>query len=548
MNNREIYFESIINQLPRLLSLLNRNTGSAAYGCFDRQYWLYRVVDFPCVRHQEAVLTLSLIYGLQHKDNPYFENENILEWIKASIEFWHKIQDKNGSFNEWYPHENSFVGTAFSAYAISESLLCLGEQIKVNSILKIALEGLKKAGDWLIPEMENRAMNQSCGAIIALYNIYLLTDDVKYLNAVGEKISLLEKYQNPEGWINEYGGADIGYLSLAIDYLAKYYDKSKDEKALKIIQKAVLFIRNFILLDYTFGGSYSSRNTEYIIPSGFEIMAGYIPEAADIARTIRTAIAKKATVIPAYLDDRYLAYMGYTYLQAYTKAALQIPDYAPKLPSTVNYPGLGIEIVKNDNFSLVFNYKKGGTFKITFSNNESLLDWGLIIESHNKKKYFSGWLNKGVGTTKNNGQFFTANTHFQEIRQLMPSPVILVFSRIILPIMSWQWRLSKILKNKLRDLMITRQTNTQTKLKRTLFLKDDGISIIDRIINGKDIKNIILNAKVSYIYVPSSCYYQPNDLCHQRILLQPEKRSNDINIVRNYNLKGVLTSVNLTYD
>ena len=136
---REIYIEQMLEQVPRLIGQLNRNPASSTYGCFDREYWHYKTTDFPCCRKQEAVLTLALLYTLKYKNNPYYNNKKILRWINASLNFWETIQEKNGSMNEWYPKENSFVGTAFNAYAISETMLLLGEQINNYSSLEKVL-------------------------------------------------------------------------------------------------------------------------------------------------------------------------------------------------------------------------------------------------------------------------------------------------------------------------------------------------------------------------------------------------------------------------
>ena len=72
--------------------------------------------------------------------------------------------------------------------------------------------------------------NQEAGAAIALYNVYLLTDEIKYRASSEDKISFIRDHQTEEGWFYEYGGADIGYLSVLIDYLRKYYQKSEDEE------------------------------------------------------------------------------------------------------------------------------------------------------------------------------------------------------------------------------------------------------------------------------------------------------------------------------
>ena len=144
MISGDVYLIPVLNNAPRLLGLLNRNISSSSYGSFDREYWHYNTVDFSCARKQEAVLTLTLLYSIKHEKNRYYQNREILGYIRAALMFWTGIQNKNGSFNEWYPNENSFVVTSFSTYAVSESLLLIKDELPENEYRKI-INALMKA-------------------------------------------------------------------------------------------------------------------------------------------------------------------------------------------------------------------------------------------------------------------------------------------------------------------------------------------------------------------------------------------------------------------
>jgi len=160
---------------------------------------------------------------LNYDNNPYYNSEDILKFINGGVNFWCKIQRKNGSFDEWYPYEGSFVATAFSTCAISEVLLLLKEKI---ANFDNSLRCIKKAVDFLSKNVDYTACNQEAGAILAIYNCYLLTSESKYRDLAYKRLNDLSKLQKEEGWFPEYGGPDIGYLSLTIDYLAKVYEKS----------------------------------------------------------------------------------------------------------------------------------------------------------------------------------------------------------------------------------------------------------------------------------------------------------------------------------
>src|SRR3989344_242028 len=112
------FLASTLDQIPRLLGQLNRNPGSVSYGSFDRAYWHYRTNDISCCRYQEAVYTLALLYCSNFAGNSYYHNDQILNWVQASLQFTVGRQRPNGSFDEWYLNEGSYVGTAFLAAAL----------------------------------------------------------------------------------------------------------------------------------------------------------------------------------------------------------------------------------------------------------------------------------------------------------------------------------------------------------------------------------------------------------------------------------------------
>ena len=62
-NLRNVYAEKALNQIPRLLSLQDRNPYSPTYGSFHRRYWLDKVDDFADGLTQFGVQSLALVYA-----------------------------------------------------------------------------------------------------------------------------------------------------------------------------------------------------------------------------------------------------------------------------------------------------------------------------------------------------------------------------------------------------------------------------------------------------------------------------------------------------
>jgi hypothetical protein len=511
--SREIYYHAIAAEIPRLLGLLDRNAASASYGCFDRHYWNALDTDFPCARCQEAVLTLALLYALKRDDNPYCGNGNILAWIDASLDFWCRIQERGGGFSEMYPHENAIVATAFSSYAVSESLLVLGAGA-VGRRARI-IGALCRAGDWLMPRVDRVVVNQTAGAAIALHNIYALTGEERYRAAARDKIAAIGRAQDEEGWLPEDGGADIGYLSLAIDYLAKYYDKSRDGRALAILTRAVSFIAPFIDARAPLGGSCGSRSTEYLIPSGFEILSPYCPKARAAARAVRAAMRAGSTVLPSSLDDRYLDCLGYTYLQAYlhaTEGGEEQPHGATE--GTVRYPRAGVTIIRNRDVHFAHNARKGGTFKAVFPNGRVVDDWGIVAISADGTAYFSAWMNPPVSCGDPGGGDALASTvPFRRVTQRFPRPETYALFRLFLSTLGRSESVSGRFRAFLRKRLMSRdEPRSPFHLERRISFRREGMTVFDRISGTRGIGRIIVGAKATFLYVLSAHYHLSPDL------------------------------------
>jgi hypothetical protein len=524
----KIYLQQVLGEMPRLLGLLDRNLLSNTYGCFDRQYWQYNTIDTPSARSQEAVLTLALLYEI--KGTPYYKNKLILEWINSGIEFWMKIQRKNGSFNEWYPNENSFVATAFSGYAISETILLLkGKISKKNEILKC----MEKAGEWLMKKKEKRVQNQEAGALIFIYNLYILTKKEKYNRYCRIKSKDIAGSQTKEGWFYEYGGADIGYLSLMIDYLVKYYKKSGDSSILKTINKSIDFISYFIHPNLTAGGEYGSRNTEYLIPSGFEIMSKENDIAPKISEGIRKGIKNKEIISPSSLDDRYLTYITYNWLHAYKSSNnLKINKKDDYKLFSKEFKLAKIYIISEKDFHMVINYGKGGVFKLVSKKSGNVIyDGGVLV--HSKKSLTTGNLNnKNKTVIKDNKMIIEGN--MSNIKKSEVTPIITILIRLFQLTIGKNYFISKLLKEKLRDMLVTGRKTSNIKFTRIFDLKT--LELTDTV-KGENMKNIFFGEKSSYTYTPSSRYFQISELKSQN---RYSKKDKNKKVIFKRNLKREL--------
>lgn len=547
--SRTIYLERILPEIPRLLGLLDRNPGSLTYGCFDRAYWHYRTQDTPSARCQEAVLTLMLLWTLP--GTPFTGQSGILTWVRAGLEFWSRIQRRDGSFNEWYPNEGSFVATAFSTYAVSEVLLQLDAEER--DVVGAVTAAVARAANWIMRERETRALNQTSGAAAALYNAYLLTGDLGFERGCRTLVEDLRRAQSCEGWFPEYGGADLGYLSLTIAYLAKLLRRSNWDLVREIAEPAVMFLANFVQRDDTAGGEPGSRMTEYLIPDGFEALAERFPPAAAIRATVRRNLMRERAVGPGALDDRYLSYVGYNYLQAYQFASGETEPPQAALPhKSVFFPESGLARFVEPAYDIVVNLHRGGAFRSVFNGGNVVQDGGVVIWLRDGSRLYSGFWQPGGALTGSQHAEVSGNLIWAKEGPL-DTPAFIALHGIQFAF-GRGTRINRWLKQALRDRIIMPKASTKYRFSRRFefspkeLLVHDWLSFAD---NASMIDRLVLNGRTSLPFVPSSKFFVSGDGLQGALILSGKElvanrgRREGIAVERAFDVDGRLAGVHI---
>lgn len=301
-SNKSSPFGAIaLSQVPRILGLCDRRKDSATQGCFDRLYWNYQITDFPSAWMQDGALLLALLYKKPFVGNSFHSRKVVLEWAKKAVEFWLGSLHADGSGDEVYPYERSFCATAFSAAAAAEATLLADLQHPV----KMAF-----TGEWLARQGPSDAANQMAAAALALAHIGQLLQRHDLQRAAGDMVHLLLDNQHPDGYFPEYGGFDIGYLSITLSLLARFDFRHRDERVKAAAQRALAFLDGRIAADGTYDNSDCSRGTQYLYPFGFVYFG------SGIAEKIVRGLEQDRLINPSWLDDRYAIPMTIDYLLA----------------------------------------------------------------------------------------------------------------------------------------------------------------------------------------------------------------------------------------
>lgn len=509
-----IFLTSALAEIPRLLGQMNRNPGSETYGSFDRAFWHYRTNDISCARYQEAVYTLALLYVTPFEGNRYFQNACVYEWIQAALTFTISIQHKDGSFDEWYLNEGSFVGTAFVTNALAETYLLLGE--KNVTRYRAVHRMLTCAGDWLLAHEDTSARNQTAGAISALQKVYLITKNEKYKRAAEGKLEKFLDAQHEEGWWEEYGGPDIGYLSLTVEYLTRYCEDVYDRRVTKAIERAVGFLSHFLHPDMTVGGEYMARNTEYLIPSGFFRKINGVDTA--IVRTFITkALEQERGITPHALDDRYLCYILYNWIEAGIR---YVPDSHLDLWGRrfeTYFEDSGIHVRQDDRTYFVSNAYKGGSFRL-YTQGGAVFDAGLIF-TVDGITYTTGALNQKLSVSREGGRYLTRGSATRIHEPLLTTVRMIIFKSVQRAV-GFVPALQIYVKHALRRAAITYSDAPHTiSFERIIVHTDTGVRIEDTIDAPVPEGALSAGVKSSYLLVPSSKYFVSSEV---DTLLQPD--------------------------
>src|SRR5215813_13776406 len=145
----DFYSSLILEQAPKVLSLMDREALSPTAGCCDRTYWAWKFVDYPGSRFQEALCVLSFLYATDLPSSSYYRSPRLLEWIDLGLRYWCSIQYPDGSFDEAYPYERSLAAVSFTCFYVGEAMCFLGNDCP-PATRDLVRRSMQHAGDWLI--------------------------------------------------------------------------------------------------------------------------------------------------------------------------------------------------------------------------------------------------------------------------------------------------------------------------------------------------------------------------------------------------------------
>ena len=271
-DRRQIYCQWIQEGLA-CFSKTHSDSTYTKTGCFFPPY-NKKLSKYSNARWQEIVLPLAWNITRQ-KDSMG------LSLINKGIMFWSTLQNRSGSFPQYCRRDNDFSATAFSSYAVSATLNKVGaDQIFPDEVQSSVIRNcLHKSGNWLSRNNELVYCNQQMAAALALLELSHCLDSSMHRESAAKKLEqVLRKKET--GVFPEKRGADIGYSTLTLELLARFFLRSHDSSQKDRILEAVESYLNSLIGNpsiWCFGSG--TRNTDWVIPGGFEVFAPSISKA-----------------------------------------------------------------------------------------------------------------------------------------------------------------------------------------------------------------------------------------------------------------------------
>jgi hypothetical protein len=490
--------------LPRLLTQVCRDPSSPHFGCFDRDWWHYHIRDFPSIILQQGGYALYLASQLGAQGE---QREGLRKLAAAACRFWNMRATRRGAFEEYYPWEQGYPPLAFSLLAVMKLVAEGGAEVEeVRAGTAVASRQLQR-------RFESQAANQQVAGLAALAccrKIFPeLVPETRFESLVVRTLAL----QTGEGWFEEYGGPDLGYLSVTVDCLWDLFDATGDERFLTSIDRAVACIKLFTAATPVGSiGMHNSRNTDYLVPYGLVRAARQWPttENAELVGRLLGGAGDPAHFFHA-VDDRYVCH----YIGQSLYRAVRLLEQSPKITAfeTAGSAGAGQPIerlTESGHFlrqteageKLLVTLRKGGIFS-HHAGGGWVCDFGWMVEAAGCR-FISHWWSGGWQYGQGRSRLWVEGSLYEH-RDIASTPGRHLALRISSFVAGS--RLIGALKKKL----IFEKARSQIRFRRTVEWSRDIIRVVDTFTNLPAGAKFLPAPRSSKRHVSSADLFQAED-------------------------------------
>jgi hypothetical protein len=491
---------------------------SPTFGSFHRCYWLHKLSDFPSAARQQGVLVLAQLW--REGESLEISRPALMELIEGSLDYTCSLQNKDGSFDEWYPNERGWAGpTGYIIHALSSVFEVCGPQLSLSCRERL-INCLKEGADFLSHGWERHVLfNHVAMALLPVYQVHLIREDDHLEDSFKKLFEKFKSYFNySEGWGLEYDGADIGYQSATISFLSRLHERAVDpslkEEVRIICESSLTFIEHFCFPDGRFSAKVGSRETDVLFPYGVEYWANQGSEKAQaIALFARDGFQRDLLLTPKDHEDHYLLYRLPEFMETsfiYKRAVVctyRLPferDFYER-----DFSGAKIFCLKKNGFFCIVNFSRGGmTLRYDCALKKAVtIDRGILVTDENQRVYTSSQ----VGKTKVErvGEYsFTVKGKFTQFSpKVFTSSTFLIF-RLSCALFAWNKMGAYWLKAFVRFLLLRLGSSSSYDFERRInLLAQEVIADSFPDLDGQ----AHLTGEFDIRFVPQSRYFHRDD-------------------------------------
>jgi len=354
--------------------------------------------------------------------------------------------------------------------------------------------------------------------VLSLLECANFFEEPRYANRAKIILQAILNNQSTEGWYTEYEGADPGYQTLCLYYLAQVYRLHPDEKLLDSLTRAIEFLAWFVHPDGTFAGEYGSRRTSIYYPGGVALLQDAIPMARSITQFMARSIMENRTITVDTVDIGNLApLLSSTTLLLDILNTSDMPEsITPDLPwqqenQICDFPEAGLYARSTARHYAILGVSNGGVLKIFDRQAQVVLlndggyvgenERGLVITTQITE------LNKNCLAT---ADVIEVQAPFFRMLHASPTPFQFILLRVLnLTLMRSLW-----LGNRVKDLLVRRLISGKHQVPLYLIRKitffSDYIEIEDRFSTESALRLHWLKSGVPFvaIHMASARYFQ----------------------------------------
>jgi hypothetical protein len=499
-----------------LLNQQNRDPYTPTYGCFDRRYWAWKLVDYAEATFQRYVYALAW-WWQRHRAMP--EIAQVLSGsVWAGLEYAAHIQHQDGSFDQAFPHEHSFGATAFllhpllTAYRLVQEGSTAVGQGRIEQCLQRSAEFLCRQD-----ETHGHIANHLAGGVLSLLVCADFFQEARYERRADELLARILTNQSAEGWFLEYAGADPGYQTLCLYYLAQVYRLRPHPNLHRALERAVEFLAWFVHPDGSFGGEYGSRRTAIYYPGGLALLGREFPLAWRMTEAMLTSILARRTMTPLDMDMGNLAPLLANHLlllevlEGEQPAAGTVTLPWERINAQADFRQAGLYVRSTAQHYTIVGVSNGGVVKLFERSQRRLIynDGGYVGQTVGGE-LVTTQMTELANASEASADRIQLTSHFYQMAHAAPTPWQFVVLRLLNLTLMRNLRLGNWVKSLLVRLLISGKQAAPLQLTRAITWQDEQVQVRDVITRTGEIKLAWLRCGRPFvaIHMASAGYFE----------------------------------------